>query len=202
MVLRDCDLLEGVDRLQAALISGEGLPEALEFYAHAAASAGALILRDVSSEWQQIIHSRSLEQPVRQYMAGETPPDSRAKRVRLSIRDGFMGDFASFAPEELLRDAYYQDFLKPHGLGWHAAAVIAEDGVGQTILSLKREVAGQHFSDVEIAALNRTLASLRAAASFARALANTELRGRRADAEEARCRLSYGCHGACALCRW
>ncbi|MBW8753259.1 MAG: helix-turn-helix transcriptional regulator [Sphingomonadales bacterium] len=93
--------------------------------------------------------------------------DSREQRVHPALSDGFLCDHDNYSAEELKRDPFYMEFLRPHGFGWHAAAML-EGGADPMILSLKRRWEHGPFERSELRAMAKTLPYLRAAAHVAR----------------------------------
>ena len=93
-------------------------------------------------------------------------PDTRETRVLTRISDGFRTDYDDFTPAEMARDPYYQEFLAPHELGYHAAATLAS-GNDELVLSLKRPAHRGHYDGHELDQLQRALPHLRRAARTA-----------------------------------
>lgn len=74
-------------------------------------------------------------------------------------------------------DPFYQEFLHPQGVFRHANAVLADHAGDALELSLKRRHTLGPFQRPDIAALERVLPHLRAAARVARATLDADARG-------------------------
>ena len=175
--MQQAQLHRAAGGVRAALLAGEALALPLQWLAEAAGAEAVLLVRDTSERVQEISCSPSAMEATLDYLAGRRPPDSRAHRVQLSLQNGFLGDYDSFRPEEIARDAYYQEFLRGYGVGWHAAALLAQEGSCQTTLSFKRRFKDGHFDRDELDGLNAILPHLRETASFAHALGLAEIAG-------------------------
>jgi DNA-binding CsgD family transcriptional regulator len=100
-------------------------------------------------------------------MAGQRPPDSRQQRVNVDLRRGFVTDFDCYAPEEIARDPFYQEFLRPRDFYWHACAMLMGRLGNDIDFSFKRTPKQGHFEAGEIAVLNAALPAFRSVAHFA-----------------------------------
>jgi DNA-binding CsgD family transcriptional regulator len=143
----------------------ERWPSALDAVARALRADGAtLVLKPTRRN--SVAFSKGLEPFVPDYLlrylnAGVR--ESREARVDPSLREGFLTDYDCFTPQEIAGDPYYQEFLAPRGLGWHAAAALSAD----LVLSLKRTVRRGHYDGNDLSLLNTALPSLRAASRVA-----------------------------------
>jgi DNA-binding CsgD family transcriptional regulator len=174
------------DGLIEAALLGHDWSEPLLGFAEAAGAAGATLVRhDRAGPGATATHSEfmlataSIAEPARLYLRGEAPPDPRVRRVTPRIDEAFLADFDRFTPEELARDPFYEEFLRPIGFRWHACARL-DDGLShsQLFLSLKRQTARGHYAPAELAALRQVLRTVRVAASTASATRAAESRGR------------------------
>ncbi len=157
---------KAIDRFFGAALNPTEWPAVLSDIAQSLGADGATLVIGASSR-QTLIESSTIQSHVAEYFRRGAPFDPREARVNLSLAEGFADDFAHFRPEEILRDPFYQEFLVPIGLGWHAVACLT-DGIDPIILSLKRGVRHGPFARSEIAALDRLLPHLRGAAVAAR----------------------------------
>lgn len=138
---------------------------------------GAVIVSEQTGRPTRVISSPSLEETVATYLSGATPPDPRQARVQLGLRDGFAVDLDHFSPDEIKRDPFYQEFLRPHSAGWHACACLARNPNARTYISFKRSMERAPFDPVEIDALNSSLPRLRAAFEVSQALREAKTLG-------------------------
>ena len=156
----------GAALLDASLLVGD-LPVALAQLATSVGGDGTLLIRTRNSISRAIVSSASIEAPVEAYMRGDRPVDPRAARVNPSLDEGFRLDHDDFSAREIARDPYYQEFLRPIGLGWHACALLARLGNGDEIhLAIKRQIGRGAFTQGDLAPLTRQLPLLRAAVAF------------------------------------
>jgi len=160
----DC-IETAVDSFREAAILPEHWPRALDILARALRADGAtLVLKP--TRLNSVAFSTGLEPFAQEYLlqyvrAGIKDP--RETRVDPSLSEGFVTDYDCFTPQEIAGDAYYQEFLAPRGLGWHAAAALP----GDLVFSLKRTVGRGHYDGEDLALLNEALPRLRAASRMA-----------------------------------
>lgn len=110
------------------------------------------------------------------YLNGREIPDSRHARVNPTLAQGFRTDFDDFTPDEIARDPYYQEFLAPLGLGFHAVAALP--GPDRTaVISIKRAKRQGPFDAADVSMLNRVLPQFRAAARHAAIVARSRFEG-------------------------
>jgi DNA-binding CsgD family transcriptional regulator len=160
----DC-IEAAVDSFREAAILPERWPGALDTLAQALRADGAtLVLKP--TRLNSVAFSKGLESFGQEYLlqyVSAGVQDPREARVDPGLREGFLTDYDCFTPREIARDPYYQEFLAPRGLGWHAAAALSED----LVVSLKRTVKRGHYDRKDLLLLNTTLPSLRAASRVA-----------------------------------
>ena len=148
------------------------MPSALSRLAEANGGDGAVLLFSHHDVAIQAIASAGLSDHLAEYVAGQRPSDPRTHRVLPSILEGFRLDQDDFTPHELKSDPFYQDFLKPRGLGWHACALLNASESGETIhLSLKRKWDRGPFSQEELTRLTASLPVIRSSVRFTQASA-------------------------------
>ncbi|MBL8588043.1 MAG: helix-turn-helix transcriptional regulator [Methylobacteriaceae bacterium] len=154
--------------LLAGASSGDLMTDALTRIAALGAGDGAVLVRSRADVTIGMAPSASVVDPVAAYVRGDRPADPRVARVRPGLDSGFRLDQDDFAPDEIARDPYYQEFLRPIGFGWHACALLGVlPGGDEVHLSIKRRFDRPPFSPAELAELTTQLPSLRAAVAFA-----------------------------------
>ena len=176
---------DAANRLLEAALIGSDWRGALSTYSDAAGAKGATLVRyqprDILKSRlhnEFVLATESLAASVADYLAGEAPPDPRIARVSPQIRDGFVTDFDQFTQDEIRRDPFYEEFLRPRDVRWHACArVDTSSQVGDLYLSLKRSVKQDHYTDDEIRTINDSLPTVRMAATISRTVLQAELRG-------------------------
>jgi DNA-binding CsgD family transcriptional regulator len=153
-----------VERFLAAALAPEEWPRALDAISEALGASGATMVLGRTRR-AHVAVSNSVIGLTEEYF--HLPiPDTRETRVVTRISDGFRTDYDDFTPAEMARDPYYQEFLAPHGLGYHAAATLAS-GNDELVLSLKRPARFGHYDGHELDQLQRALPHLRRAARTA-----------------------------------
>jgi DNA-binding CsgD family transcriptional regulator len=77
----------------------------------------------------------------------------------------------------MARDSFYQDYLRPIGLGWHANARIKIVGGDEVAISFKRELKAGAYGDADKRTLNRILPHLKVITRLAESVFDAETRG-------------------------
>lgn len=161
-----------------ACLAPEGMSQALERIAHMAGAEAANLIFSHGTQQLGTLYSEALHEHVAAYVRNDTPPDPRVGRVNPTLREGFRLDHDDFTTEEMARDPFYQEFLRPRGFGWHACALLANSPTGETInISLKRTLRQGAFEQSELSALTAQLPLIRATASI------SQLMGRALEAD-------------------
>jgi DNA-binding CsgD family transcriptional regulator len=165
------------DKMLEAALLGDGWQAALAGFAQAAGARGAVLVGELASRedpwaWTKvkmtIVPTPSIARHIAEYLAGRIPPDPRIGRVRPSRSGGFLADFGSFSPDEIARDPYYMEYLRPIGLGWHACAFLADWSSHDSLyLNLKRRFRDGHYEPRDILTIDSALPALRAAVKIA-----------------------------------
>lgn len=149
-------------------------PDALETMASA---CGARMVTLVNWHTKgELTCSRRARPAIEQYLHSRTATDSRQGRVNPTLTEGFRTDYDDFQPSELARDPYYQDFLRPLDVGWHAAASLP--GLDEPlVISFKRSPRQGPFERHDVEALDKMLPNLRAGARHAALIARSRFDG-------------------------
>jgi DNA-binding CsgD family transcriptional regulator len=109
------------------------------------------------------IFSESLQEYVPYYLQPDRPIDPRTARVNPALAEGFRLDHDDFTGEELGREPYFQEFLRPVGYGWHACAMLDLSPAGDAVtLTLRRTLRQGAFDQSELEDLTAQLPLLRA----------------------------------------
>lgn len=173
----------GAEAVLTAALVGEGFAGALAAFAEAAGAKGAILIGEASDPTapsgvrMAMQATPSIADHAAAYRTGDIPRDPRIDRVRPRFGGGFLPDFGTFRPEEIERDAYYNEHLAAYGLGWHACAFLA-DWPGQGLyLNLKRERRRGHYEKDDLVIVDTALPTLRIAAAVAHALLAAEIKG-------------------------
>ena len=103
------------DILTAALL-GEGFQPALSRLAVAAGAIDLAVIRNRNRRLVAAIATPDIVEPIAVVLAGRAPPSSRQVRVNHDFYPGFRVDHDDYTDEQMARDPFYQDFLRPAGL--------------------------------------------------------------------------------------
>lgn len=170
-------MMTAVHDLVSAAFAGDRWEEPLNRLAVSAGARDAVVMRNSRSHVLSAMVTAEGAESVAAYIAGKAPPNSRYLRVRTSIAEGFRIDHHDYRDDELKSDPYYQEFLRPAGLFWHANAVLDVDGDEEIELSFKRRAGLDPYSQADARDLNAMLWQLRGAARLARQMRKAEMRG-------------------------
>ncbi|MBX3576984.1 MAG: helix-turn-helix transcriptional regulator [Rhizobiaceae bacterium] len=168
-----------VDDITAAALLGQGWTSALAGFARAAGARHAVVMRNTPQRVVTSLSNEEARDAIAEYMTGRIPPNTRYARVDTRRSRGFRVDHDDYSPEDLAADPYYQEFLRPKGVFWHANAMIFPGRDEYVELSLKRGVELGPYQPDEIAVLNRFLEDLTASARIATRVLDAEARGMR-----------------------
>ena len=156
-----------LNAFEAACVHAGAMPFALEQIARLASSEGAVLLHSANGVFLHGASSPGVKDYVESYFHEDRPKDIRHARVCPTLGEGFRVDRDDFDPGEIARDPFYQEFLRPRGLGWHACALLASTPSGVEVhLSVKRGHDRGAFTQDELAALSAQLPALRTATAF------------------------------------
>ena len=165
------------DNVVAAALIGSDWKEPLTRLAHAAGARDAVLMRNTPSRMTCAVVTDEAAETVAAFARGNAPPNSRYEKVRIGPRDGFRVDHDDYRDDELARDPFYQEFLRPAGVFWHANAVLHADSGELVELSFKRRAGHDPYSRRDAALLDRILHDLRAAARIAKHMLDAETHG-------------------------
>ena len=128
---------------------------------------GGVIVRVRGGAILGLVCSTGLNEAVSDYARGDRPVDSRTLRVNPKLSEGFRLDHDDFSPQQIARDPYYQEFLRKHGLGWHACALLGHLANGDEVhFSIKRRIDRGPFAHAAMEPLALPLQMLRQALAF------------------------------------
>jgi DNA-binding CsgD family transcriptional regulator len=151
----------------SGLFTADGIAAALQNMAEAANAEGANLTFSYGAIQVAAITSVGLQEHVAHYLAPDRPFDPRPSRVNPSVAESFRLDQDDFSPEEITRDPYYQEFLRPRGFGWHACALLAGAPGAETVnLTLRRTLQQGMFQPDDLAALSAQLPLIRATSAI------------------------------------
>jgi DNA-binding CsgD family transcriptional regulator/PAS domain-containing protein len=156
------------DAFMAAAVDPSRWDAAMDAAAKATGSFGS-ILAPLRGRLPIFPQSDSLRRTSETYVrAGWVHRDERYRSVPVLMRRGVGCEFDFTTTEEIARNAYYQEFLAPHGQRWFAGVKVGE-GEDVWVLSLQRSIAQGPFSLTELERLAELSRHLAGAAELARA---------------------------------
>jgi DNA-binding CsgD family transcriptional regulator len=166
-----------VDEIVAATLSGTDWMHGLRTLARAADARDAVLMRNSPHHMRSAVVTDEAAETVAAFARGVAPPNSRYARVRMGPGQGFRIDHDDYRPDELARDPFYQEFLRPAGVFWHANAILSVEAGDALELSFKRRRDSEPYSRADARRLDRMLPGLRAAARLQRRLLDSETTG-------------------------
>lgn len=147
-----------------AAFTADGMSSALQQIAESVGAEGATMTYSRGETQFGAIFSRALQAYAPYYLQTDRPADPRAARVNPTMSDGFRLDYDDFTEDELRREPFFQEFLRPVGFGWHACALLDLSPAGDAVtLTLRRTLKQGAFEPGELDALMAQLPLLRAA---------------------------------------
>jgi DNA-binding CsgD family transcriptional regulator len=167
----------GADDLVSAALLAEGWEAALTRFAQAAGARDAVLMRNAAQKMVAAVTTAGAAAAVADFAAGRAPPNSRYQRVGNPHYFGFRIDHDDYSDAELAHDPFYQEFLRPHGVFWHANTVLAPGPDEYVELSLKRRVELGPYQPADRSMLDSVLPELHAAARIAKGVLDAEARG-------------------------
>ncbi len=147
-------------------------PTALQAVAEACGAAGAVIL-PVHAGPDIALPSPGIEGYVHDLVAdgwGSTnnPRMRRGLALTMAGMKGLITDGDMFTPEELEKDEFYNEFVRPHRMGATAGMVLASFGNDLVLpLSMERHARDGPFMRADVARMNRLMARAKPAAELA-----------------------------------
>ena len=158
----------------AAALLGDGFETALQQLAEAAEAGGATLLRLRNGRPLAAISSTGWVEADATMIGGNAPPSPRRFFPDHVFGHGFLGDTDVWPEEALHHDPYFQEFLRPRGVFYHARARLADDSGERISLSLKRLSCFGPYEPTDIAALDCVLPKLQMAVRVARRVLDSE----------------------------
>ena len=166
-----------VDEFLAAALLSEGWEAALQQLAEAAEAGGVTMMRLRNGRPLAVLSSTSWVEADAQMIAGDAPPSPRRYFPNHVFGQGFVGDLDVWPEDALQRDPYFQEFLRPRGVFYHAKARLVDDSDERISISLKRLSRFGPYEPTDIAALDSVLPRLQVAVLVARRVLDSEASG-------------------------
>lgn len=166
------------DELLAAALLGEGWEDGLQKLAEAAEAGGATLTRLSGGRAVAALASTGWAEAEAALVAGRVPSSPRQFYPDHAYGRGFVGDTTVWDAAELRRDPYFQEFLRPRGVFYHAKARLFADPGERLTVSLRRLAKFGHYEPSDIAALDGVLPKLDMAVRIARRVLDAETSGK------------------------
>jgi DNA-binding CsgD family transcriptional regulator len=170
-------ILAAANDIVASALLDEGWDAALTRFAHLAGARDAVLMRNTQHRTVVAVATEEAAVTVADFTAGKAPPSSRYDKVKVDPDGGFRLDHDDYSDAELARDPFYQEFLRPAGVFWHANAILAIGPGDYVELSLKRKAGKTPYVREDAAILDAALPELRAAARLAKVSMDAEVHG-------------------------
>jgi DNA-binding CsgD family transcriptional regulator len=122
-----------IDAIYEASVAPERWTRVLDGIAACCDAEGALLVVALRDDVRWIASPAIASAAAKWIGSGEFGRDARSARLAARREPRFHTDLDAFTPEELEREAFYADFLRPHGLGWCATTWIRSPS-GETIV--------------------------------------------------------------------
>lgn len=176
-MLRVDAIKAATDDLITAALLDDGWEAALSRLSLAAEASGVVLIRNRNRQLIAAIANAEIAEPVAHYLAGRAPPNSRQVRVNHDTYPGFRIDADDYTNNQIARDCYYQEYLRPLGLFWHANARIAHESVEELAITFKRALKVGPYDHPDALALNSMLPDVKAAVRIARHVLDAQASG-------------------------
>jgi len=169
--IRESAFEKAADLFYEAAILPDLWPEALSAVARACGAAGAA-LYPFSPSLIGALSSPEIAEYIADFIAGGWNGNNSRMRRGLELTaagmQGLITDRDMFTPEELARDRFFNEFIRPHGAGATAGMVLARWGDEFVLpIAIERLAKEGPFERAEVARMNRLAARLQPAARLA-----------------------------------
>jgi DNA-binding CsgD family transcriptional regulator len=165
------------DELLAAATLGDCWEDGLQQLADAADAGGASIVHAHTGRIEAHLSSTCWAEAEAAMIAGRAPPSRLQLYPEHAYRGGFCVDHDVWTEDEMRCDPYFQEFLRPRGVFYHAKLRLWSDPNQRVTLTLKRRIALGPYEPSDIAILDTIAPRLQAAFGIARRILDAETSG-------------------------
>jgi DNA-binding CsgD family transcriptional regulator len=165
------------DELVTAALLGDSWDGVLRRLAAAAGAREAVLMRNRNRRLVAAISTPDIAGLLVDVLEGRAPPSSRQVRVNHDCGSGFRVDHDDYTDAELADDPFYQDFLQPNGLFWHADARLDLEDGDELAISFRRAKGAGPYRRCDARVLDSVLPELKAAVRIARRVLDAEAAG-------------------------
>jgi DNA-binding CsgD family transcriptional regulator len=165
------------EELLAAAMLGEGWAEGLQQLADATNAGGASLVRVKGGCIVAHLSSTAWAEHEAQIVADRAPPGLLRFYPDHVYGNGFCVDRDAWTDDEISRDPYFQEFLRPRGVFWHAKLRLCAAHAERVSLTLKRRIELGPYEPADIAILDLLAPTLQTAFRIGRRMLDAEASG-------------------------
>lgn len=169
------DLKSTIEEIYQASITPERWYDVLHRLVEISDAEGALLFTSGAGLMQWIC-SPQIFPVVQQWISSGWVNRNSRERLISRLEPRFLTDFDGFTPEELEADPFYNEFLRPHGLGWCVGTVIHPPAGDPIVLSIEKAYDKGPVERTAVDTLNSLRPHLERAASLSAAAARENAR--------------------------
>lgn len=131
------DIRTTIEEIYQASITPEGWYDVLKCLVEISDAEGAMLFTPGAGLMQWIC-SPQIFPVVQQWISSGWVNRNSRERLISRLEPRFLTDLDGFTPEELATDPFYNEFLRPHGLGWCAGTVIHPPSGKPVVVSIEK----------------------------------------------------------------
>lgn len=165
------------DQLLTAALLGENWAYALEQLAAAADAGGASLVVVQHDRPLAQVSSTDWAEAEAEHLAGRSPPSPLEFYPDHAFGNGFVVDHDVWTDDRICRDPYYQEFLRPRRVFFHAKTRLFAGAYGRVTLTLKRWLELGPYEPHDISVLDSLLPQFQVAFRCARRVLDAEASG-------------------------
>ncbi|MFZ2004974.1 MAG: helix-turn-helix transcriptional regulator [Stellaceae bacterium] len=170
-------MTSAADEILASAVLGEGWEESLQQLAGATGAGGASIVRIRAGRHMAHISSGGWAEVENAAMTGHAPLSPLRYYPEHVYAGGFRVDHDVWTDDEMCRDPYFQEFLRPAGVFFHAKLRLCGECDDRVTLTLKRRIELGPYKPSDVVALDSIVPQLRAAFAVGRRVLDAEASG-------------------------
>ena len=165
------------DELLAVAMLGEGWAEGLQHLADVTEAGGASLVRVKGGDAVAHLSSTAWAEHEAKIMADRPPPGLLRFYPDHVYGNGFRVDHDVWTDEEISRDPYFQEFLRPRGVFWHAKLRLCATHAERVTLTIKRRAELGPYQPADVAVLDSLVPTLQTALRVAGRVLDAEASG-------------------------
>lgn len=171
------EVTSAADEVLASAVLGEGWEESLQQLACATGAGGASLVRIRAGRHVAHISSGGWAEIENAAMTSRAPPSPLRYYPEHVYTGGFRVDHDVWTDGEMQRDAYFQEFLRPAGVFFHAKLRLRTECDDRVTLTLKRRIELGPYQPSDVVVLDSIAPQLRAAFTVGRRVLDAEASG-------------------------